>query len=86
MATPKAVDIIQLGSALELDSDSQEQSDSDTEQEGEESFQEDNLSQEDVVLLGIEMLREQQKGDSECQSLSLCVNARASLGAMGESR
>ena len=50
---------------------------SDGEEEGEESFQEDKLSQGEVVLLAIEMQREHQKGDTDCQSVVQWVKATA---------
>ena len=42
VATPTAVDVIQLAGELELDSAWEEESDSDSEEEGEEFFHEDN--------------------------------------------
>ena len=73
VATPKAVEIIQLAGELELDIDAEEESDSDTEEEGEECIQEDNLLHGEVDLHGIEMMKEHQKGYTDCQSLAQWV-------------
>ena len=45
VASPTAVDVIQLAGELELDSAGEEESDSDSEDEGDECFQEDNSAQ-----------------------------------------
>ena len=77
MATPKAVDIIQLAGELELDWAGEEEFDSDSEEEGEEWFQEDKTAQGEVILLAFDMLKEHQKGDPNWQSLAQWVNATA---------
>ena len=77
MATPKVVEIIQLASELEFDIEPEEESDSESEEEAEECFQEESSTQGEDVLLPIEMLREHQKGDTDCQSLAQWVNATA---------
>ena len=75
MATPEAVESIQLEGELKHDNQADEESDSVIEEEGEEWFQEDNSQLGEVVLLAIEMLREHQKGDTDCHSLAQWVNA-----------
>ena len=77
VATPTAVDVIQRAGELELDSAGEEEADSDSEEEGEECFQEDNSAQVEVILLALDMLKEQQQGDTDCQSLAQWVNATA---------
>ena len=77
MATPKAVEVIQLAGELELHRAGEEESDSDSEQEGEECFQEDSSAQGEVILLDFEVLKEHQKGDTNCQSLAQWENATA---------
>ena len=74
---PKAVEIVPVAGEIELDSDAEEEADLDSEEEGEEWFQEDSLAQGEFLLLGIEMLREHQKGDTDCQSLAQWVTATA---------
>ena len=75
MATPEAVESIQLAGELKLDKHADKESDSAIEEEGEECFQEDNSAQGEVILLAFDMLREHQKGDTDCQSLAQLVNA-----------
>ena len=71
----KAVEIIHLAGELEVDSDSGEESDSESEDTGEECFQDDSSAQGKVILLAIEMLKEHQKGDTDCESLAQWENA-----------
>ena len=68
MATPKAVEIIQLALEIEIDSMVEEECDFDIEEEGEESIQDDHLELGEGVLLGIKMVREHQKGLTDWQS------------------
>ena len=77
VATPKAVDIIQLAGELELGSGREEESDSDSEEKGAECFQEDKSAQGEVILLAFDVLKEHQKCDTDCQSLAQWVNATA---------
>ena len=67
VATPKAVDVIQIAGELELESAREEESDSDCEEKGEQCFQEDNSEQGEVILLAFDMLKEHQKGDNDCK-------------------
>ena len=78
VAMPQAVEIVKLPDEFEPDSDAEE-SDSDLEEDGEECFQEESSRQAEVVLIAIEMLRENQHGYSlDCQSLGKWVHATAS--------
>ena len=55
---------------FQIDTDAEEESDSDSEEEGEEGRHEDSVAEGEDVLLGIEMLREQLKGEPDCESLA----------------
>ena len=52
------------------------ESESDSEEEGEELIQEE-LEQGELVLLAVELVKEHQKGDTDCQNLAQWVNATA---------
>ena len=65
VAKPIAVEIIQHAGELEFDRNAEEECDSDIDEEEEERIQDDSLGQGEVVLLGIKMLREDQKGDTD---------------------
>ena len=77
VATPKAVDIIQLARELEVGSAGEEESDSDTKGEGDECFHVDNSADRAVILLAFDKLKEHQKGGTDCQSLAQWENATA---------
>ena len=72
VATPKAVDVIHLAGELELDRAGDEESDSDSEEE-----EDEDSAQGDIILLAIELVKEQQKGDIDCHSWAQWVNSTA---------
>ena len=78
VATPKAVDVIQLAVELEVDSAGEEESDSYRVEEGEEPFQEEDSAQGEVILLAIDLVMEEQKGDTDWQRLGQLGNGPAS--------
>ena len=55
----------------------EEESDSDSEEEGEEQIPEEASAPGEIILLAIELVKEQQKSDTDCQRLALWVNATA---------
>ena len=77
MAVPSVVKIVQLAGQIELHTEAGEESKSGSEEEGEDGFEEDSVAHGEVLLLGIEMLREDGKGDTDCQSLAQWVSATA---------
>ena len=63
--TLQAVAIIELAGKIDVDREAEEESDWESVEEGEKFFQEESLLQEEVFLLGIEMLRKLHKGDTD---------------------
>ena len=71
LLTPKALDIIQLAAELESDYAMEQISDHIAKRHVR-NIQEDNYAQRELILLAIELVKEQHKVDSDGQSRPQC--------------